>query len=59
MIGLTIQLFVGLAIGSIIGIEGVIDCAGPLQAIFTVPMVWFKTFLAFSCLTYALIRQRP
>jgi len=36
---LTAWLFVGLATGSIAGVEGVVDCTGPLQAIFTVPIV--------------------
>jgi len=37
--GLIARLFVGLAIGSTAGIKGVVDYAGPLQAIFTVPVV--------------------
>jgi len=53
--GLTVWLFVELAIGSTTSIEKVMDYAGPLQAIFTVLIVWFKTFLAFSYLAYALI----
>jgi len=53
--GLIVWLFTGLAIDSIVSVEGVADCAGPLWAIFTVPIIWFKAFLAFSCLAYALI----
>ena len=45
----------GLAIGNIAGAKGVADCAGPLRAVFAVPVVWFKVFLAFSYLAYALI----
>jgi len=56
---LAIRLFVGLAIGSIVGVEGVADCAGLLRAVFTVPVVWFKAFLAFSCLACTLIQRRP
>ena len=56
---LAAQLFAGLAIGSIASVERVAGCAGPLQAVFTVPMVWFKAFLAFSHLARALIQQRP
>jgi len=37
--GLAAQLFVGLVIGSTAGTEGVADCAGPLRAVFTVPIV--------------------
>jgi len=54
-VGLTVWLFIGLAIGSIASVKGVIDCAGLLQAVFVVPIVWFKAFLAFSCLACALI----
>jgi len=53
--GLTAWLFAGLAIGSTAGIEGVANSAGPLRAVFAVPVVWFKVFLAFSYLAYALI----
>jgi len=49
-------LLAGLAIGRIIGVERVADCAGPLRAVFAVPAVWFKAFLAFSHSAYALIR---
>jgi len=45
----------GLAIGNIASAEGVADYAGPLQAVFAVPVVWFKIFLTFSYLAYTLI----
>jgi len=54
-VGFAAWLFVGLAIGSIASIKGVAGCAEPLQAILAVPVVWFKGFLAFNCLAYALI----
>jgi len=54
-VGLTTWLFTRLAIGSTIGVERVTDCAGPLWAVLAVLVVWFKAFLAFNCLTYALI----
>jgi len=37
--GLAAQLFVGLAVGSIASVKGVTGCAGPLRAVFTVPVV--------------------
>jgi len=37
--GLAVWLFAGLAVGSIAGAEGVADYAGPLRAVFAVPMV--------------------
>jgi len=37
--GLIAWLFMGLAAGSMANIKGVADCARPLQAIFTVPVV--------------------
>jgi len=39
IVGLATQLFAGLAIGNTVGIKGVANCAGPLQAILTVPIV--------------------
>jgi len=52
---LAAQLPIGLAISSTVNVVGVVDCAGALQAILTVPMDWFKVFLAFNCLARALI----
>jgi len=46
---------VGLVTGSIASVIGVTDCAGALQAVFTVLVVWFKAFLAFKYLAHALI----
>jgi len=39
IVGLAVWLFVGLAVGSIASIKGVVDCAGPLRAVFIVPIV--------------------
>jgi len=53
--GLAARLPARLPIGSTAGIVGVADCAGALRAVLTVPVDWFKTFLAFNCLVRALI----
>jgi len=58
MAGLTAWLFMELAIGNTASVEGVVDYAGPLQAVFAVLVVWFKIFLAFSYLARALIWRR-
>jgi len=36
--GLAARVFVGLATGSMASVEGVADCAGPLRAVFMVPV---------------------
>jgi len=35
----TVQLFIGLAISNTASIKGIINCAGPLRAILTVPII--------------------
>jgi len=55
IIELVVRLPVGLAIGNIVSVVRVADCAGALWAVFAVPVDWFKIFLAFNCLAYALI----
>jgi len=52
---LAAQLAAGLAAANITNIIEVVDCAGALRAIFAVLIVWFKIFLAFNYLAYALI----
>jgi len=54
-VGLAARLIMGLVIGSMDGIMGIVDCAGALQAVLVVLVVWFKTFLALKYLAYTLI----
>jgi len=49
------RLFAGLVISSTASVKGVADCVGPLRAVFTVSIVWFKALLAFNYLAHALI----
>jgi len=57
--GITAGLAARLVAGSVAGytgdVVGIADCVGALRAVLAVLMVWFKAFLAFKCLAYALI----
>jgi len=55
IVKLIAQLVAELIINNIASIIKIVDHTGALQAVFIVFVVWFKAFLIFNYLVYALI----